>query len=72
MVLSVSLDGFFLRRAGCQKRQCPREAGIVFEFSGERESLSLAWHKAEELLLLGFLLGLFLGFRHGTSPVVTG
>src|SRR3954468_24823624 len=48
-----------------QKRQCPLEAGIVFEFCGERESLSLAWHKAEELLLLGFLLGLFLGFRHG-------
>jgi hypothetical protein len=50
----------------------PACAGIVFESSGERESLSLAWHKAEELLLLGFLLGLFLGFRHGTSPVVTG
>src|ERR1700754_2202690 len=25
-----------------------------------------------ELFLLGFLLGLLLGFRHGTSPVVTG
>jgi hypothetical protein len=50
----------------------PACAGIVFEFGGERESLSLAGFKAEELLLLGFLLGLLLGFRHGTSPVVTG
>jgi len=40
-------------------------AGTVFEFCGERESLSLAGFKAEELLLLGFLLGLLLGFRHG-------
>src|ERR1043165_2525499 len=53
-----------------RKRQCPRWRGHCFEFSGERERVSLAWHKAEELLLLGFLLGLFLGFRHGTSPVV--
>jgi hypothetical protein len=50
----------------------PACAGIVFEFCGERERLSLAVFKAEELLLLRFLLGLLLGFRHGTSPLVTG
>jgi hypothetical protein len=63
---------FVLRVCQRPKTTMPACAGIVFEFSGERERLSLAWHKAEELLLLGFLLGLFLGFRHGTSPVVTG
>jgi hypothetical protein len=68
MVHSASRDGF----TGARNDNARFEAGIVFEFSGEREYLSLAWHKAEELLLLGFLLGLFLGFRHGTSPVVTG
>src|SRR5262245_11181477 len=58
---------------GPLKRQSPHYAGSVFEFSGEREMLSLALStKAEELLLLGFLLGLLLGFRHGASPVVTG
>jgi hypothetical protein len=54
------------------KTTMPACAGIVFEFGGERESLSPAGFKAEELLLLGFLLGLLLGFRHGTSPLVTG
>jgi hypothetical protein len=48
-------------------------AGSVFEFEGERENFPLAVStKAEELLLLGFLLGLLFGFRHGASPVVTG
>jgi hypothetical protein len=49
-------------------------AGSVFEFEAASEKVSRSpnWHKAEELLLLGFLLGLFLGFRHGASPVVTG
>ena len=56
------------------KRHCPLGAGTVFEFEAASEKvLSLAvLTKAEELLLLGFLLGLFLGFRHGASPVVTG
>jgi hypothetical protein len=48
-------------------------AGSVFEFEAASEISSLAFGtRPEELLLLGFLLGLFLGFRHGASPVVTG
>src|SRR4051812_10873809 len=55
------------------KRHCPLDSGQCLRIlSGERESFSLAiGTRPEELLLLGFLLGLFLGFRHGASPVVT-
>jgi len=54
-------------------RHCPRKAGSVFEFEMASVSfLTLAKLYGQLLLLSSFLLGLLLGFRHGTSPVVTG
>jgi hypothetical protein len=63
-----------LRNFGSLNDNARLVAGTVFEFetASEKVSRSPFGTRPEELLLLGFLLGLFLGFRHGASPVVTG
>jgi hypothetical protein len=37
----------------------PACAGIVFESSGERESLSLAWHKQKNYIFFAFFFSFF-------------